>query len=107
MLGASWKVKLFALGILALGFAGHPLNHYLPILGLNWATFCTAAQGILTGGAFLYTKQVDVHGGTKDTGTRPAPVNITVAAPKPNSFPPPPISRTVARTQNAKREDLP
>jgi hypothetical protein len=108
MLGASWKVRLIGLGIMALGFVGHPLNHYLPIAGLNWATFCASAVVVLTGGGLMLAKQYDVHGGTIDTGVRPAPVPVTIAPPVPGTVIP--VGVPLTRPLNQKpvvREDLP
>ncbi len=79
MLGPSWKVKLYAIGILLVGFAGPVLNRYLHVETLNWATLCDGIAVILTGGALLVTKQADVHGGTVDTGTRPTSIDTYVA----------------------------
>jgi hypothetical protein len=115
MLGASWKPKLFALGVMALGFAGPVLNHYVHLAGLNWITFCNTSAVILGGGGLMYVKQADVHGGTTDTGTRPAPVPITVAPPVPGAVAQPEalarqIDPTIPQSLNRKgvqREDLP
>jgi hypothetical protein len=104
MLGSSWKVKLFALGVMALGFAGPVLNHYLPVALLNWNTVLDSAAVILSGGGLMLAKQYDVHGGTVDTGVRPAEVPITVAPPLPGAVPMPTPS---VNRKGVQREDLP
>lgn len=73
MLGVSWRTTVFGLVTIVLGVLGPVLNHYAPVVGLDWVTLCTTLA-TLTGGAGLITaKDKVVTGGTVDAGVRPTP----------------------------------
>lgn len=68
----SWKTTLLGATVILLTALGPVLQAYHPLNGLSWVTLCTSLAGLLTGGGLLVAKDYDVHGGTVETGTRPA-----------------------------------
>lgn len=73
MLGANWRTSLFGIIVIVLGVLGPVLNHYAPVVGLDWIMLCTSLATLAGGAGLVIAKDKDVTGGTKDAGVRPTP----------------------------------
>lgn len=57
----NWKTTLFGAGAIILGLLGPVLNHYIPVVGLDWVTVCSALASLAAGGGLLAAKDSSTH----------------------------------------------
>jgi len=115
MLGSSWFTKLSAIVIgligILLGFPAFTgaITAWSNHTAVDWRSVLTATGFVVVTAGLAAAKQFNVHGGTVDTGVRPAEVPITIAPPLPGAVPMPAaaINPSIPRSPSPKREDLP
>jgi len=71
-MGTSWRTTAIGIAVIVVTALGPVLQHYVPVAGLDWNTTCMSIAALLAGGGLLVAKDFNVHGGTVETGTRPA-----------------------------------